>query len=235
MISEKLTLKVSMQVLQEFDFWKGLRKVNSRLWLEKADWTSWANTLEDLSKDIMEIDDCNKIWSRIKQSISEASDNFIPTETSCHHSKPFWNADISAASKDIRKCREQFSLKSNYSNGLALASAKKHFKSSLALEASSWMQSLSREFGYKTGKDFWKTYNRLLLYFYAELRSVKTIKDQMYFVCVSRIKTIRLMYTKYNSMLSSLFVNNLLGSLCFCRGHSESTPYNISSCLTELF
>ena len=27
-------------------------------------------------------------------------------------------------------------------------------------------------------------------------------------------------------MVSSLFVNNLLSSLCFCRGHPVSTPYN---------
>ena len=53
---------------------------NDRLWLEKPDWTSWTNTLEELSKDIMEIDDCNEIWSRIKQSISEASDKLIRTK-----------------------------------------------------------------------------------------------------------------------------------------------------------
>ena len=138
-----------------------LKVVNSRLWLEKADWTSWTNTLEDLSKDIMEIDDCNEIWSRIKQSISEASDKFFPTKKSCHHSNPFWNADLSAASKEVSKCRKQFRLNSNYSNGLALDSAKEHFKTSLALEASNWMQHLLREFGYKKGKYFWKTYNRL--------------------------------------------------------------------------
>ena len=57
----------------------------------------------------------------------------------------------------------------------------------------------------------------------------------MYFVCLSRTKTIRKMYTKYSSMISSLFINNLLSSLCFCRCHSESTPYNISSSLSELF
>ena len=131
--------------------------VISRLWLEKIDWTSWTNTLEDLSKHIMEIDDCNEIWSRIKQSISEASDKIIPTENSCHHSKPFWNADLLAASAEVRKCRKQYRLKSNYSNGLALDSAKEHFKTSLALEASNWMQSLLQEFGSKRGKDFWKT------------------------------------------------------------------------------
>ena len=43
------------------------------------------------------------------------------------------------------------------------------------------------------------------------------------------------MHTKYSSMISSSFVNNLLSSLCFCRGHSESTPYNTSSSLSELF
>ena len=44
--------------------------VNSRLWLEKVEWTCWTNTIEDLSKGIIEIDDCKDIWSRIKQSIS---------------------------------------------------------------------------------------------------------------------------------------------------------------------
>ena len=37
----------------------------------------------------------------------------------------------------------------------------KNFKTSLALQASNWMQSLLREFDYKSSKDFWKTYNRL--------------------------------------------------------------------------
>ena len=143
-----------MPVLLDISPLEYSKVVNSRLWLEKADWTSWTITLEDLSKDIMEIDDCNEIWSRIKQSISEASDRFIRTKISCHHSKPFWNADLSAASKEVRKCRKQFRSKSNYSNGLALDSAKEHFKSSFALEVSNWMQSLLREFGYKRGKDF---------------------------------------------------------------------------------
>ena len=155
--------------------------VNSRLWLEKADWTSWTNTLEDLSKDIMEIDDCNEIWSRIKQSISEASDKFFPTKKSYHHSKPFWNADLSAASKEVSKCRKQFRLKSNYSNGLALDSAKEHFKTLLALEASNWMQHLLREFGYKRGKYVWKTYNRLYKKNTGKVGPIRTSSDQ--FAC----------------------------------------------------
>ena len=152
--------------------------VNSRLWLEKADWTSWTNTLEDLSKDILEIEDCNEIWSRIKQSINEASDKFIPTIKSCHHSKPFWNADLSAARKEVRKCRKHFRLKSNYSNGLALDTAKKQFKTSLALEASNWMQILLQEFGYKRRKDFWKTYNRLYKKNPGIIGPIRTSSDQ---------------------------------------------------------
>ena len=54
--------------------------VNDRLWLEKADWASWTSTPEERSEDIMEIDDCKEVWSRIKQSISEASDKFIPNK-----------------------------------------------------------------------------------------------------------------------------------------------------------
>ena len=99
-----------MPALLEISPLEYCKVVNSRLWLEKADCTSWTNTLEDLIKDIMEIDDCNEIWSRIKHSISEASDKFIPTKKSCHHSKPFWNADQSAASKEVKKCRKQFRL-----------------------------------------------------------------------------------------------------------------------------
>ena len=55
--------------------------VIDRLWIEKVDWANWTKTLEDLSGDIMEIDDCNEIWSMIKQSINEASNEFIPTKT----------------------------------------------------------------------------------------------------------------------------------------------------------
>ena len=63
--------------------------------------------------------------------------------------KPFWNADLSAASKEVGKSCKQFRIKSNYSHGLALDSAKEHFRTLLALEAPNWMQSLLREFGYK--------------------------------------------------------------------------------------
>ena len=49
------------------------------------------------------------------------------------------------------------------------------------------------------------------------------IKDQMYFVLLSHIKSIRLMYAKYKSVVSSLLVNNLLGSLDGVQ--SGSTPY----------
>ena len=153
--------------------------VYSRLWLGKADWTSWTNTLEYLSKDILEIDDCNEILSGIKQSISEASDKFTPTKKSCHHSTPFRNADLSAASKEVRKCRKQFRLNSNYSNGLTLDSAKEHFAILLALEASIWMQSLLREFGYKRGEDFWKTYNRLYKKNTGNIGPIRTASGQL--------------------------------------------------------
>ena len=115
---------------------------NDRFWLEKLDWASWTNTLQELSKDIMEIDDCNEIWSRIKQSKSEASNKLIRTKKSCHHSEPSWKANLSAAIEEVSKCRKQFRLKSNFFIGLALATAKKHFTTSLALEASNFMQSL---------------------------------------------------------------------------------------------
>ena len=97
----------------------------------------------------MEIDVCNEVWSRIRQSISEGSVKIIPTKKSSHRSKPFWNANLSAACNEVQKCRKQFSLKSNYSNGLALDTAEEHFKTSLALEASTWIQRILREFGYK--------------------------------------------------------------------------------------
>ena len=48
-----------------------------RLWLGKVDWASWTNTVEKLSEDKIKIDECNEIWSKIEQSISEASDNLI--------------------------------------------------------------------------------------------------------------------------------------------------------------
>ena len=63
--------------------------INYRFWLEKADWASWTKTLEQLSEGTPEIDDCNEIWSRIKQSISEASDKFIPTKKIMQSEYPF--------------------------------------------------------------------------------------------------------------------------------------------------
>ena len=60
-----------------------------RLWLGKVYWASWTNTVEKLSEDIIKIDECNEIWSKIEQSISEASDNLILIKKSGHHSKPF--------------------------------------------------------------------------------------------------------------------------------------------------
>ena len=104
-----------MPVLLAISTLEYCKVVNDLLCIEKTDWASWTKTLEELSEDIMEIDDCNEIWSRIKQSINEASDEFIPTKKSCQHSKPFWNANISAAGKEVRKFRKQFRLKSNYS------------------------------------------------------------------------------------------------------------------------
>ena len=59
------------------------------LWIENADRASWTKTLEVLSENKMEIDHFIEIWSRIKQSIGEASGKIIPTKKSCHQSKPF--------------------------------------------------------------------------------------------------------------------------------------------------
>ena len=50
-----------MHVLLDISPLEYAKVVNNRLWLEKANWASWTNLLEDLSEGIMEIDDCNDI------------------------------------------------------------------------------------------------------------------------------------------------------------------------------
>ena len=136
--------------------------VQFKPWIEKADWESWRNFLEqEICDPFNWNDEPECCWKSLKSILTEATTLYIPTKRTNRNSKPFWNVELSKASNELRALRRKFKYNSNFRNGQHLAQARDHFKKLLSESASTWMSKILAEMGHKHGKQFWSIYNSL--------------------------------------------------------------------------
>ena len=134
----------------------------SKPWIEKEDWESWRNFLEqEICDPVNWNDDPECCWKSLKGILTEATNLYNPTKRTNRNSKQFWNEELSKASNELRALRRKFKYNSNFRNGQHLAEARDHFKKILSESASTWMSKILAEMGHKHGKQFWSIYNRL--------------------------------------------------------------------------
>ena len=123
--------------------------VQSKTWIEKADWKSWQNFLEqELFDPVNWNDDPGRCWESFKGLLTEAMNLYIPTKRTNRNSKPFWIEEISKASYESRALRRKFKYNSNYRNGQHLAQARDNFKNELSESTSTWMSKILAEMGH---------------------------------------------------------------------------------------
>ena len=154
--------------------------VQSKPWIEKADWKSWRNYLEqEICDPAIRDEDPDGCWKSLKRLLTNATNLYISTKRTNRNSKPFWNEELSEASNELRLLRRKFKYNSNYRNGQNLAKAREHFKKLLSESASTWMSKILAEMGHKHGKQFWSIYNKLFKAKTCEMGPIKDSKGKL--------------------------------------------------------
>ena len=75
--------------------------VQFKPWIEKADWKSWRNFLEQEFCDPLNWnDDPERCFESLKGLLTEATNLFFPTQRTNRNTKPFWNEELSKASNE---------------------------------------------------------------------------------------------------------------------------------------
>ena len=107
-------------------------------WIEKVDWESLQNFLEQ--------EDCGsanwnedpkRCWESLK--LTEATNLYIPTKRTNRNSKLLWNKELTKASNELGLLRRKFKYNTIYRNGQHLARARDDFKKLLSESAAAWM------------------------------------------------------------------------------------------------
>ena len=78
-----------------------------------------------------------------------------------NYSKPFWCAELTHASKELRNLMRKYKNNSNYRNLTKLNLGEECFKTLLSEKASNWLNEYLLNLGHKRGKDFWVSYKKL--------------------------------------------------------------------------
>ena len=71
-------------------------------------WDDWRAHLETEMLDWTTSDNALEMWEFFKNSLREATLLFIPFKKVTQHSKPFWCAGLTIASKELRQLRRYF-------------------------------------------------------------------------------------------------------------------------------
>ena len=91
------------------------------------------------------------------------------------HNKPYWNARLTELSKELRKARRQFKLRSSYVNGDQLDSVKAEFDSELTKAKNDYLMEKSDQLSNDDGTNFWKNFKNV--FYHADSRTIGDLVD----------------------------------------------------------
>ena len=72
-----------------------------------------------------------QLWGWLNNIVHKLNNEHVPGKKVSHHSKPYWKADLSLLSNEVREARQQFKYRSNEYNKNLLDNAKHAFSEAL--------------------------------------------------------------------------------------------------------
>ena len=145
--------------------WTQKRQLKSWNW-EKIDWNIFKQASEDGSTKILaELRDQNwnsdKLWEKVLNLTQESVALSTVRSNTSPHSKPFWNADVSALSVKLLEASSSYKKRSDPINRYKLEIIREEFKASLKKAAQSWIKKQTENLNHQNGPEFWKNYKKM--------------------------------------------------------------------------
>jgi hypothetical protein len=96
----------------------------------------------------------------VKAALGRINNEHVPIKTISKHSKPYWNANLSLLSSEVRKTRKRYKYRSNEFNKRTLDQAKLRFSDALNTAQSNFIEHHSSNLnGYKSNQ-FWNNFKK---------------------------------------------------------------------------
>ena len=145
--------------------WTQKRQLKSWNW-EKIDWNIFKQASEHgSSKSLAELRDQNwnsdKLWEKVLNLTQESVALSTVRRNTCSHSKPYWNADLSALSVKLLETSSNYKKRSDPINRYKLEIIREEFKASLKKAEQSWMKKQTEKLNNQNGPEFWKNYKKM--------------------------------------------------------------------------
>ena len=132
---------------------------------KKADWPKYNKTLEtklEVLKQSNVLDlPSDQIVDAIMTAITDTADEIIPKKTTCQHSKPFWNQELTEKLQAAKKARNRRLKRNDPNNTKALIEARNNFHHSFEKAKSDWLLKTCEELKAKD-VDLWKKVDKIL-------------------------------------------------------------------------
>ena len=145
----------------------------------KTDWVSFGCMVEAVCENTMPYfttnSDPNQMWRTLKEILLSCKQHFVPVGKTNTHNKPYWNARLTELSKELRKARRQFKLRSSYVNGDQLDSVKAEFDSELTKAKNDYLMEKSDQLSNDDGTNFWKNFKNV--FYHADNRIIGDLVD----------------------------------------------------------
>ena len=133
--------------------------------LRRADWGLWSLEIESmiLENPPSDSETPQQLYDRFLQILKSSTEAHIPTKTVCRHSRPFWCAELSALSRNLREAQKRLRHRRNNLNREAVETAKELFKDTLLLRKNEWIHRKLSGLNVQQSTEFWNQYRWLFL------------------------------------------------------------------------
>ena len=139
--------------------------VIEKLDMSKMQWEGWTKYIEDSINDeneFFESEHCPyKVWNRLNEIITQATDTHCEYKKSSIHSKPYWSETLTSLSNNLKAARKGFIKRNTERNLKKLNDAKELFDNERKLACQNFLINTAKQLNAAQAQKFWKDFNQL--------------------------------------------------------------------------
>ena len=129
---------------------------------KNVDWNRYCSaidmTIESKLTHLLLSNSPTQLWGWLNNIVHKLNKEHVPVKNVSHHSKPYWNADLSLLSNEVREARQRFKYRSNEYNKNRLDNAKHAFSEALKAAQTKFIEQQSLAINSAKPDNFWHNF-----------------------------------------------------------------------------
>ena len=132
--------------------------------ISNINWLNWSTSIEEvllIEKTDLHQYSVHDLWSKIDNTIYDATKKFAKFKTSTVHSKPYWTQELTDASNALREALKAYSKRNTPTNKAVLDTAKELFDNVRKSECQKFVLEKTKKLNVSQSTKFWKEFKRM--------------------------------------------------------------------------